>query len=243
MIDLTGKRAMVTGSARGLGLAIAQLLADRGARVAVADLDLAAATAAARSIERALAVELDVRAESSAEAAVATVVAELGGLEILVNNAGVVRDARLEDLKAEAWDAVLDVNLRGYYVCARAALPPLRDAAGGRVVNISSRAHLGNPGQANYSAAKAGVIGLTKALSLELGPDGITVNAVAPGMIDTDLVRSHPKSETMIERAVRATPVRRIGQPRDVAAAVAFLASAEASYISGEVLHVTGGRY
>jgi len=246
MIDLMGKRAVVTGAARGLGQAIAELLAARGAAVAVADVDAEGAERAAAPLDGAIAVTLDVRDADSADAAFTRVATELGGIDILVNNAGVVRDAKLHELAPGDWDAVLDVNLRGYYVCARAALPQLRaaGAAGGaRIVNISSRAHLGNPGQANYSAAKAGVIGLTRALSLELGPDGITVNAVAPGMIDTDLVRSHPKAEAIVERAVRTTPVRRIGQPADVAAAVAFLVSDEAGYVSGEVLHVTGGRY
>jgi 3-oxoacyl-[acyl-carrier protein] reductase len=246
VIDLSGKRAVVTGAARGLGLAIAELLAARGASVAIADVDAEGAARAAAALQGAIAVQLDVRDAEAAEAAFAQVADTLGGVEILVNNAGVVRDARLGELEPAEWDAVLDVNLRGYYVCARAALAHLQaaGAAGGaRIVNISSRAHLGNPGQANYSAAKAGVIGLTRALSLELGPDGITVNAVAPGMIDTDLVRSHPKADAIVERAVRATPMRRIGQPADVAAAVAFLVSDEAGYVSGEVLHVTGGRY
>lgn len=243
MIDLHGKRAVVTGAARGLGLAIATRLARQGAAVALADLDLAGAERAAAELDGAIAVELDVREPASAAIAFAQVVDRLGGLEILVNNAGVLRDGRLEEMGADAWDAVLDVNLRGYYVCARAALPHLAAAGGARIVNIGSRAHLGNPGQANYSAAKAGVIGLTRALSLELGPAGITVNTVAPGMIDTDLVRSHPKADAIVERAVRATPVRRLGQPDDVAAAVAFLASDEAGYVSGEVVHVTGGRY
>jgi 3-oxoacyl-[acyl-carrier protein] reductase len=126
---------------------------------------------------------------------------------------------------------------------AQAAIPFLQASAHGRIVNVSSRAYLGNPGQANYSAAKAGVIGLTRALSLELGGDGITVNAVAPGMIDTDLVRSHPRADAVVERAIRSTPLRRIGTADDVAAAVSFLASDDASFVSGDVLHVTGGRY
>jgi 3-oxoacyl-[acyl-carrier protein] reductase len=168
---------------------------------------------------------------------------DLGVLDILVNNAGVVRDARLEQMSDEDWDTVLDIDLRGYFVCARAALPHLRGRSWGRIVNISSRAYLGNPGQANYSAAKAGVVGMTRALSMELARDGITVNAVAPGAIDTALIRNHPRAEEIIERAIKAQPVKRLGTPEDVAAAVAFLCSDDAGFISGDVLHVSGGRF
>ena len=183
------------------------------------------------------------RDAASVAQAVERSVAELGLLDILVNNAGVVRDGRLEAMSDEDWDTVLDVDLRGYFVCARAVLPHLRARGWGRIVNISSRAYLGNPGQANYSAAKAGVIGLTRALSMELAADGITVNAVAPGAIDTALVRNHPRAEDIIARAIRMQPVKRLGTPEDVAAAVAFLASDDAAFVSGDVLHVTGGRF
>jgi len=189
------------------------------------------------------AIACDLSHAGEATAGLGRAVAALGGLDILVNNAGIARDASLEDMELEDWDAVLDLDLRAYFVVAKAALPALRVSGRGRIVNISSRSYLGNRGQANYSAAKAGVIGLTRALALELGPDGITVNAVAPGMIDTDLVRRHPRAEAIVERAVKATPLRRIGTPEDVAGAVAFLASDDASYVSGDVIHVTGGRY
>jgi 3-oxoacyl-[acyl-carrier protein] reductase len=239
--------ALVTGAARGLGLAIAERLAAEGAAVSIADIDLPAAEQAAAALRasgaRALAVALDVRDAESAAAAVERSATELGLLDILVNNAGVVRDARLEAMSDEDWDTVLDIDLRGYFVCARAALPHLRAAGWGRIVNISSRAYQGNPGQANYSAAKAGVIGLTRALSAELGRDAITVNAVAPGAIDTALLRSHPRAEEIKERAIRLQPVKRLGTPEDVAAAVAFLASDDAAFISGDVLHVSGGRF
>jgi 3-oxoacyl-[acyl-carrier protein] reductase len=245
---LQGHAAFVTGSARGLGRAIAERLAAEGAGVAVADLDLPAAEDAAAALRselgaRALAVQVDVRDPGAVTAAMQTSADELGVLDILVNNAGIVRDARLEAMTDEDWDLVLDVDLRGYFVCARAALPHLRKGGWGRMVNISSRAYLGNPGQANYSAAKAGVIGMTRALSAELAREGITVNAVAPGAIDTALVRAHPKSQDIIDRAIRMQPVKRLGTPEDVAAAVAFLASDDAAFISGDVLHVTGGRF
>ncbi|HZS15755.1 MAG TPA: 3-oxoacyl-ACP reductase FabG [Candidatus Dormibacteraeota bacterium] len=245
---LRGHAAFVTGSARGLGRAIAERLAAEGAGIAVADVDLPAAEEAAAALRqehgaRALAVEVDVRDADAVAAAMQRSAGELGVLDILVNNAGVVRDARLEAMSDDDWDTVLDIDLRGYFVCARAALPHLRGRGWGRIVNVSSRAYLGNPGQANYSAAKAGVVGLTRALSMELGRDGITVNAVAPGAIDTALIRNHPRAEEIKERAIRAQPVKRLGTPEDVAAAVAFLASDDAAFISGDVLHVSGGRF
>lgn len=244
---LASHGAIVTGAARGLGRAIAERLAAEGAAVAIADVDLPSAEAAARALHnaggRALAVPVDVRHGDSVAAAMRQTVAALGVLDILVNNAGVVRDKRLEEMSDDDWDVVLDVDLRGYFVCARAALPHLRARGWGRIVNISSRAYLGNPGQANYSAAKAGVVGMTRALSMELARDGITVNAVAPGAIDTALVRDHPRSAEIIERAIKVQPIKRLGTPEDVAAAVAFLCSDDAGFISGDVLHVSGGRF
>jgi len=244
---LAGHVAFVTGSARGLGRAIVERLAAEGAAVAVADVDLPAAEEAAAALRdggaQALAVAADVRDSASVAAAIARTVEELGVVDILVNNAGVVRDGRLEAMSDEDWDTVLDIDLRGYFVCAREALPHLRRKGWGRIVNISSRAYLGNPGQANYSAAKAGVVGMTRALSMELARDGITVNAVAPGAIDTALIRNHPRAQEIIDRAIKAQPVKRLGTPEDVAAAVAFLCSDDAGFISGDVLHVSGGRF
>ena len=244
---LAGHAALVTGSARGLGRAIVERLGAEGAAVAVADLDLPAAEQAAAELRDAgalaVALPVDVRDSAAVAAAVHRCVAELGVLDILVNNAGVVRDGRLESMSDDDWDTVLDIDLRGYFVCAREALPHLRARGWGRIVNISSRAYLGNPGQANYSAAKAGVVGMTRALSMELARDGITVNAVAPGAIDTALIRNHPRAGEIIKRAIKAQPVKRLGTPEDVAAAVAFLCSDDAGFISGDVLHVSGGRF
>jgi 3-oxoacyl-[acyl-carrier protein] reductase len=244
---LAGHAAFVTGSARGLGRAMAERLAAEGAAVAVADVDLPAAEDAVTALRdaggTAMAVACDVRDSASVEEAMRRAAAELGVVDILVNNAGVVRDGRLETMSDDDWDTVLDIDLRGYFLCARAALPHLRARGWGRIVNISSRAYLGNPGQANYSAAKAGVVGMTRALSMELARDGITVNAVAPGAIDTALIRNHPRAEEIIERAIKAQPVKRLGTPEDVAAAVAFLCSDDAAFISGDVLHVSGGRF
>jgi 3-oxoacyl-[acyl-carrier protein] reductase len=247
MRGLAGRRALVTGAASGLGAATTRRLAAEGAAVAIADIDADAAHALARELAdggaRTLAIAMDVRHDPAVRAGIAHAAQALRGLDVLVNNAGIVRDNRLADMSTEDWDVVLEVNLRGYFLTARAALPFLKESAAARIVNISSRAHLGNPGQANYSAAKAGVIGLTRALSLELGPDGVAVNAIAPGMIDTPLVREHANSKPLVARALKVTPIKRLGTAEDVAAAVAFLASDDAAYISGEVLHVTGGRY
>jgi len=243
---LDGRCAVVTGAARGIGLAIAHRLVEEGAAVGLLDVDAAGAERAATDLRgqgaHAVGVAGNVRDTASVADAIETAARALGAIDVLVNNAGVVRDRPLTEMTDDDWDTVLEIGLRGYFVCARAAAPHLRESRAGRIINISSRAHLGNPGQANYSAAKAGVLGLTRSLSLELGRHGITVNAVAPGMIDTDLVRAHPRSDAITARAVKTTPLGRIGTPAEVASVVAFLASNDAAYVSGEVIHVTGGR-
>jgi 3-oxoacyl-[acyl-carrier protein] reductase len=248
-LELQGKIAIVTGAARGIGAATAQRLCAEGMRVALADRDLAGAETLAAALRadghQALAFAADVADEASVKALVDAVAAAWGSVHVLVNNAGFTRDMRITRMAVADWDSVVDVILKGAFLCTRAVLPLMTrdEQRWGRIINVSSRAHLGNPGQANYSAAKAGLIGFTRAMSLENGRFGVTVNAVAPGIIDTQAVRDLPHYAKIRENAEKSTPVPRIGEPQDVADAIAFLASARASYISGDVLHVSGGRY
>lgn len=246
-LEIAGKTAIVTGGGSGLGAETCQRLAAEGVRVAVADIDLTKARAVAEAIEagggQAIAVQADVIAAASVNAMVEVTRLAFGAVHILVNNAGFQRDMHLTKMPEESWDAVVDVVLKGAYLCSKAVMPHLIAQRWGRVINMSSRAHLGNPGQANYSAAKAGLLGFTRALALEEGRYNITVNAIAPGIIDTEAIQALPHYAKIREAAEKTTPIPRIGSPRDVADAVLFLASERASYISGEVLHVTGGRY
>jgi len=244
---LRGKIAIVTGGANGIGAAICETLAAEGASVVVADVNAELGERKAAEIRsnggQAIAQHVDVIEEASVQALFETTIAKWGRLDILINNAGFTRDMRITKMSVGDWDAVVDVILKGAFLCTRAAVLIMAEYGWGRVVNISSRAHLGNRGQANYSAAKAGVIGFTKAMALENGRNGITVNAVAPGIIGTDAVLTLPHFSKIKEAAELNTPIPRIGEPEDVAHAVAFLASEHASYITGDVLHVTGGRY
>jgi 3-oxoacyl-[acyl-carrier protein] reductase len=246
-LGLKGRVAVVTGGANGIGAEICERLVREGASVLVADIDEARASVFASTLRDrggiAQAVAVDVTSETSVKAMVDAAVDRMGGVHILVNNAGFTRDMRIMKMSEADWDAVVDVVLKGAFLCTRAAIPHMIANDFGRIVNISSRAHLGNPGQANYSAAKAGILGFTRAMALESGRHWITVNAVAPGIIDTDAVKNLPHYAKIREHAEKNTPIPRIGAPADVAAAVAFLASEMAGYITGEVLHVTGGRY
>ncbi len=245
MIDLTGKAALVTGGSRGIGKAIGLRLARQGADVAFSYKgNTDAATATAAEIEsigtRALAIQGDVRDPESAEAVVKTALEAFGKIDILVNNAGVTRDDLIMRMSAEAWREVLETNLFGAFWMTKAVTRPMLKARAGRIVNITSvSGQAGQMGQANYSSAKAGLIGLTKATARELASRGITVNAVAPGFVLTELTQGLP--DALKEEITARTPLGRFGTTEEVADAVAFLASDEAGYITGQVLAVDGG--
>lgn len=247
-IDVTDRPvAIVTGGAGGIGRATCRRLSQDGMIVALADLDEAAAksVAAELSVDGRLVepVAVDVTDSSSVQAMVDALEARFGRVDVLVNNAGFPRDARLTEMTDEQFRSVVDVCLFGTFACSRAVAPVMIRRSYGRIVNMASRAYLGNPGQANYSAAKSGVVGLTRALAKELGRHEITVNAVAPGIIETDAVRTHPKYDLLVSLARKQNSVQRLGEPDDVAGAIAYLASEEASFITGDVLHVSGGRF
>lgn len=245
MMDLKGKVALVTGGSRGIGRAIAEKLASLGARVVINyHQNEAAAQEVVHRIRaaggEAVAVQGDVRHAEDARRIVKTALDTFGRLDILVNNAGTTRDNLLALMKEEDWDLVLETNLKGTYQVTKAAIRSMMKQRSGRIINITSVAGVaGNPGQTNYSAAKAGIIGFTKSLAKEIGPRNITVNAVAPGYVPTDLTANLP--EELIQRAVELTPLGRLGTVEDVANVVAFLASDEAGFITGQVLRVDGG--
>ncbi|VTU46299.1 3-oxoacyl-[acyl-carrier-protein] reductase FabG (plasmid) [Variovorax sp. SRS16] len=242
-LGLKNKVALVTGAGNGIGAAIARALAAEGVHVAVVDINIEAAERVTSQLrERGTAIRCDITDEAQV-AAMAESAASLGPVGILVNNAGFTRDTRITKMTLGEWDAVVDVILKGAFLCARALMPAMIEAGWGRIINISSRAHLGNRGQANYSAAKAGLIGFTRALSLENARHGVTVNAVAPGLIDTEMVRALPHYESVRSSVEKNTPIPRMGRPEDVADLVVFLASERASYITGDLMHVSGGRY
>jgi 3-oxoacyl-[acyl-carrier protein] reductase len=247
---VTDRIAIVTGSARGIGAATARRLAADGMAVAVLDLDEAACAGTVKEIAdaggRAVAVGADVSSSEQVKAAVERVAAELGGPTVLVNNAGVIRDNLLFKMTDDDWDMVLGVHLRGAFLMSRAVQKHMVDQRFGRIVNLSSSSALGNRGQVNYSAAKAGMQGFTKTLAIELGPFGVTANAVAPGFIATDMTaataaRVGMPFEDFKEAAAAQIPVRRVGQPDDVANTISFLVSEGAGFVSGQVIYVAGG--
>ncbi|MFT9847896.1 3-oxoacyl-[acyl-carrier-protein] reductase [Aneurinibacillus sp. REN35] len=244
---LEGKVALVTGASRGIGRAIALELASQGADVAV---NYAGSEAAAREVadeivklgRRAIVVQANVANAGEAEAMVKQTIDELGKLDILVNNAGITRDNLLMRMKEEEFDDVIAINLKGVFNCTKAVTRPMMKARGGRIINISSVVGvMGNPGQANYVAAKAGVIGMTKSVARELASRGITINAVAPGFIETDMtsILGDDTKESLLSQI----PLGRLGKPQDIADIVSFVASEKASYITGQVFHVDGGMY
>jgi 3-oxoacyl-[acyl-carrier protein] reductase len=242
--------AVVTGGARGIGAAIAKRLAADGNAVAVLDLREDDTTATVHAITAAggqsLGVAADVADTASVSAAVARVVRELGAPTILINNAGILRDNLLFKMTDEDWDSVVAVHLRGAFLMSREVQKHQVEAGWGRIVSLSSTSALGNRGQANYSAAKAGIQGLTKTLAIELGRYGVTANAIAPGFIETDMLRQTAERmrisfEDFLAGAAQEIPVRRIGQPEDIAAVAGFLCSDDASFVSGQVIYVAGG--
>jgi len=244
---LAGKVAVVTGGSRGIGLAIAAWLAEHGATVVVSGRDADRVQAAAKELEGhgtpVLGVPADAAKREDADRLVDVTRERFGRLDILINNAGITRDGLVIRMKDDDWDRVMEVNLRGAFLMTRAAAKVMvRSKNGGRIINIASTAGtMGNAGQANYSAAKAGLIGLTKAAARELAHWGILVNAVAPGLIETDMAASIP--EEAREALLAQVPLKRIGTPREVAEMVGFLAGDGATYVTGQVFHVNGGLY
>jgi 3-oxoacyl-[acyl-carrier protein] reductase len=250
MTEQTTRVAVVTGAARGIGAAVAQRLAKDGNAVAVLDLDEAACAGTVQAITdaggKALAVGCDVSKADQVAAAVERIVSELGRPSILVNNAGIIRDNMLFKMTDDDWDAVLAVHLRGAFLMSRACQQYMTEDGFGRIVNLSSTSALGNRGQANYAAAKAGMQGFTKTLAIELGKFGVTANAIAPGFIESDMTAATAERvgmdfEEFKKANAAAIPVARTGKPEDVAAAAAFFCSEEAGFVSGQVLYVAGG--
>jgi 3-oxoacyl-[acyl-carrier protein] reductase len=240
-MDFTGKTVLVTGGARGIGRAIAEAFVHKGANVVICDIDPEAVSAAAAEMGgRALGIKADVTNGAEVEGLVEQSVAKFGRLDILVNNAGITRDTLLIRMDEKDWDLVLDINLKGAFLCTKAAARVMMKQRYGRIVNISSIIGLiGNAGQANYAASKAGLFGLTKSTARELGSRNVTVNAVAPGFIETEMTKklSEAARGAMLDKVVLGRP----GEPADVAATVLFLASDEAAYVTGQVLSVDGG--
>ena len=246
MTDTSRRVALVTGAAGGIGAACAARLLRDGHDVVLLDIqDTVETTAKALDPtgEHAIGLVADVRDGDAVRGAVGIAEKRLGAPEILVNNAGFPRDSFLTKMEEKDWHDVIDVVLTGSFHCCRAVLGRMQEREWGRIINMSSRSHLGNPGQANYSAAKAGLIGFTRALALESGRFGITVNAIAPGFIETEAMKTLDNYDVLKQRSIDKSPLRRVGAPDDIAAAVAYLASDAAAYVTGETLHVTGGRY
>ena len=245
-MDFQGQNAIVTGGTRGIGKAIAEGLAKRGVNVVVAGRNIEAATEVAASLSalgvRSRGFRLDVSNGREVEQVFEEIRKEFSRIDILINNAGITKDGLLMRMKEEAWDAVIDTNLKGVFLCSREAIKDMAKQRYGRIVNISSvAAFMGNPGQANYSASKAGIVGFTKTVAREYAGRGVTVNAVAPGFIETAMTDVLP--ENVKEEMKKLIPLARFGKGEDIAHAAVFLASPESGYITGHVIHVNGGMY
>jgi len=249
-LSAQSRTAIVTGAARGIGVAIAKRLSSDGLAVAVLDLDQEACDAVVRDIANAggtaLAIGADVADEKSVDAAVARIADELGAPTVLINNAGIIRDNLLFKMTYEEWDAVMNVHLRGSFLMCRAVQKHMVHQNWGRIVNLSSTSALGNRGQANYSAAKAGLQGFTKTLAIELGRFGVTANAIAPGFIATEMTAATAERmglsfDEFKSTAAKEIPVGRVGTPQDIAATASFLVSQDAGFVSGQTIYVAGG--
>jgi 3-oxoacyl-[acyl-carrier protein] reductase len=245
-MDFKGQVALVTGGARGIGKTIAENLAKKGVSLAIADVSAESAGETARELAslgvKTSALRLDVSKSDQVVKVFEDIVSEFGRLDILVNNAGITKDGLVLRMKEEDWDAVININLKGVFLCSKEAVKVMVKQKYGRIINIASVvAFMGNPGQANYSASKAGIVGLTKTVAREYASRGITVNAVAPGFIATAMTDA--LAENVKQEMLKSIPVGKFGSVDDVAHAVAFLASPESGYITGHVIHVNGGMY
>jgi 3-oxoacyl-[acyl-carrier protein] reductase len=243
---MRGHTAIITGGGRGIGRAIAESLAGHGVNMVVVDVNLDIAKEAAAELENAgiksIALKADVSNAVDVHSIFEEVLKEFGKVEILVNNAGITRDALLLRMKEEDWDSVININLKGTFLCSKEAVKAMSKQRYGRIINIASVvAFMGNPGQANYSASKAGIVGLTKTIAKEYASRGITVNAVAPGFITTAMTDALP--ENVKQEMLKAIPMNKFGSVEDVANAVVFFAMPESEYITGQVMHVNGGMY
>lgn len=243
-MDLTGKRAVVTGAGQGIGKAIALKLAQRGADVIVDDINPETAPQTAQEIQalgrKAVAVVADVSKRDEVERMIETAVRELGGIDILVNNAGIARSNVLARLKDDQWDEVLNVNLKGVFYCTQAAVSSMMKQRSGKIISISSiYGRIGAMGDTNYAASKAAIVGFTKSVAREVARYNINVNAIMPGLVDTALLRGIP--EKYLKPMIEEVPLKRVGRPEDIANVVAFLASEDSSYMTGAILEVAGG--
>ena len=243
-MNVKDRVAIVTGSGSGIGQAIVKRLAEHGAKTIVVDINIENANKTAAEIRAnkgaATGISCNVTVKVEVQAMVQQVIDQHGGIDILINNVGIVRDNYITKMPEEDWDLVINTNLKSYFLCTQAVVPHMREREYGRIVNVSSRAWLGNIGQANYAAAKGGVVSLTRVLGLELGKSGITANCIAPGLIDTPLYRG--LREDVQEKLKNAQPLPKIGTPEEVAYAAHFFASDEAWYMTGQTLYVCGGK-
>lgn len=245
-MEFNNKVVLITGAANGIGKETAKRFALENAKIVISDINEKKANETLKEIKGfgvdAIVVIANVLVEEEVKKMIEETVHYYGTIDILVNNAGFSKDSLLKNMTVDDWDTVINTNLKGCFLCIKYTAPIMIEQNGGKIINVSSRSYLGNRGQANYSSAKAGIIGLTRAIAEELGKYTINVNAVAPGLTETERLKLHPRYEMIKEKTIKETPLRRICYPEDVANVIMFLASEKASYITGELLHVTGGR-